>query len=198
MSEEKLEVWFEKFWQTYPTDLCLKKKGPRTRAWAYIEKLNPDQDLRNKIMVNLRELINYYRTEKRVYGKTDRWAFASTWIKEEQWENIRDIQEMPSELKTKLNGDNCACGKKATIQGKCDACWDRGSPDYRERRKAMYRHLQDQGLGMRKGESRSEWNLRCCKHGLAETSLGHFVRSGKEILQRLERQVSNQAQGGDV
>jgi len=169
-----MEEWFSKFWGLYPTDLCQNKKGPKSVALKSIEKLNPDEKMREKIITNLRELIRYCRLERKADGKTDRWPFASTWINQERWNSLEDVDSY-SGLQEKIAASKCSCGKDATVTDKCDACYFGEADKIYDQ--GIVANLQACGKGRRDGEGISEYRQRL-KAGFTKSGYGALVGRG--------------------
>ena len=125
-----MDDWFNEFWQTYPADLSHKKKGSKSEAYKYILKLKPDEDLRKKILINLRELMRHCRQELKVTGKTDRWPFATTWLRREAW---NDLEDVTSSMEMQERSVLCGCGQPVQINKYCWSCFEKKQPtDWRE------------------------------------------------------------------
>ena len=123
-----LEDWFNLFWQTYPSDLALRKKGSKSECLKAIKKLNPDEQLQQKILTNLREIVRHCREEQNLTGKTDRWPFAVTWIRQERWCCIEDLGST-HDMREKHGEKRCKCGAKIEICGQCNECYESSHPD---------------------------------------------------------------------
>lgn len=172
---EALTEWFEIFWQTYPADLSQKKKGAKSVALKSIEKLNPDADLQNKIMTNLRELMRHDRLAAKAGDKVDRWPFASTWINQERWQMLEDITSYTS-LNEKIAAKKCQCGKDVQIVDKCGDCHDEQTGNKKARDKLLLANLSAIGLARKEGETRPAWNARCKAYITQKGGLGGVTK----------------------
>ena len=152
------ETWFSTFWDTFPADLCHRKKGSRKKAWLIIEKMAPSKDMQNKILANLRELIRFYRLEKKADGKTDRWPMVTTWLNGECWENLADIGSY-CDANERIAARQCSCGSDVEILKSCFSC------HYKEKDKLYDRYLNEinvsNGIGKVSTESKSDYYTRC-------------------------------------
>lgn len=174
---EELTTWFEIFWQTYPADLSRKKKGSKQQALKSIEKINPDSNLRDTIITNLRELIRHDRLEEKAQGKVDRWPFVSTWLNQERWNMLEDITSYTS-LNEKIAARKCRCGNEINIVNMCWSCHDeKHPPDYSLNKKAMRKN----DLTKKPEESRPEYNEKCRQWLVKNGGMGKVIARGKEI-----------------
>ena len=155
---ETLDIWFSQFWQTYPRDLCHKKLGSKKNAEKIIERMSPDTTMREKILGNLRELIRFYRAERKTTGKTDRWPMVTTWLNGECWENLADIGSY-CDLQDQALASKCSCGSDVEILKSCFSC------HYKEKDREYDRYLNEinvsNGIGKVSTESKSEYYQRC-------------------------------------
>lgn len=169
------DAWFEELWQTYPSDLAHKRKGRREAALRAVNKLKPNEDLRSKILVSLRELMRHYRNELKMTGRTDRWPYLSTWINQKGWTEV--LEKSASELKAE-DTRRCGCGNKAewTGAGKvlCFECYDKtyGDPN-RAARKAELERL---GL-VESGDDKAAVINRCRDYLRSKGMLGRVIES---------------------
>jgi len=153
----ELENWFSIFWDTFPSDLCHRKKGSRKVAYQAIVKLNPDKELQSKILGNMRELIRYDRLQLKAGQKVDRWCFVSTWINQERWETLTDIGSY-SDVHDKIAGRKCACGNEVGHVNQCWKCYSEEHPNpYEEYLKAESKRI---GMWKKPDESLQEWRDR--------------------------------------
>jgi hypothetical protein len=172
----ELELWFGTFWETYPADLAHQIKGSRKKAMECIVKMDPDKELQETILGNLRELVRYCRRQRKADGKTDRWPHAVTWLNQERWEMLRDIGSH-SNLNEKIAASKCVtCGADATHTDKCWKCYDKGIQNTYE--KELKRESANNGLQQKPNETPADWSARCRKWW-KETR-----RNGRPIVKR--------------
>ncbi len=170
-----LETWFAGFWSCYPADLCHKKKGSRKNAFTIIEKLNPDTDMQNKILGNLRELVRFYRLERKANGKTDRWPMATTWLNGEMWNNVEDIGSY-SDANDKIASRKCACGNDTEHVNQCWDCYGKSHPNpYEKQLKAESKRI---GLWKLDGETLQQWRDRSRAWHKSRRSMGSAGKAG--------------------
>ena len=146
------------FWNLYPADLAQKKKGVKSQAEKAWNKI--PEGKRAHVITCLRELIRHARTEQKSVGKTDRWAFASTWLNQERWTTLEDIESYTS-LKEKSAARLCECKAPATILNKCDKCHDKNNPHIQMLKELHERERQRTGLAKLKSETKNEYANRC-------------------------------------
>ena len=153
-----LEEWFDNtFWPLYPNDLARGKKGPKTVAKKAMVKLDPDEVMRQGIINKLRVLIRSAKSEQRVGQDPDRWPFASTWINQERWNSVEDM-DMPSTIVDKRN---CECGAPATWKTLCNKCYQNKYPDAGATTNPQMLHDIFIANGLLHDESKSDRALRC-------------------------------------
>ncbi len=160
-----METFFSNLWQTYPSDLCRKKKGAKSVALKAVEKLNPDKSLREKIMSNLRELMRFDRAENKAGNNSQYWPHVATWINQERWTMIEDIGSY-SEIKDKRK---CACGNDTDHLNECWDCYGKTHANPYEN--ALKEKLKSIGLWKADGETVQEWQLRCKAYTIKNGSL---------------------------
>lgn len=170
----ELEAWFDTFWQTYPSDLCHKKKGSKENAFKIIEKLNPDTDLQNKIIGNLRELIRFYRLDRKANGTTDRWPLVTSWLNGKMWNNVEDIGSY-SDANDKIASRKCACGADTEHVNQCWSCYGETHPNPYE--DILKEQLKSVGLWKEAGETVQDWRERCRAYCIKSRSLGSVQRT---------------------
>lgn len=169
MIDDSLEAWFNEFWLCYPSDLCHKKKGSKANALKIIQRISPDTNMQSRILGNLRELIRFYRLERKAEGKTDRWPMVTTWLNGECWENITDIQSY-SDMNEKIEGRKCKCGGDTDIGNECWSCWD--SNKRHKYDDELKEQLKSIGLWKTDGESIHEWQMRCRDYCVNRGAMG--------------------------
>jgi len=168
-----LETWFEQFWQTFPADLCHRKKGSQKKAWIIIEKLAPDKAMREKILGNLRELIRFYRAEEKAKGKTDRWPMVTTWLNGECFNNLDDIGYQALKEETTRQ---CKCGNPTETGRECGACYESRTGQNERHDKFLYAQLCKIGLGKKPGEPQKEYVQRCKDYVKSSATMGSIKR----------------------
>ena len=165
--------WFDTFWQTYPADLCHKKKGSKANALKIIEKLSLTSDMRNTILGNLRELIRFYRLERKADGKTDRWPMVTTWLNGECWNNVEDIGSY-SDANDKIASRKCKCGADTEHVNQCWDCYNKEHPNPYD--SILKEQLKTIGLWKEAGETVPDWRDRCRAYCVKSPGLGSVQR----------------------
>jgi hypothetical protein len=160
MSEENN---FEIFWQTYPLDLCTRR-GSKKKAQQIWDKLSPD--MYSKIITNLRELIRSDRDLKKRNEFVARWPHVVTWLNQERWQDIQDVQDYTTRPKIKSRGckrDGC----KGDMEHASGYCWKHFdefvSLDYRDKMQALANENARIGMQIGAGETKESWHARCRK-----------------------------------
>ena len=168
METAELEEWFNKFWLTYPNDLCHKKKGSRMAALKALKKKKPDQSLLTHIWNNTMALIKYDHRCLNAGEKVDRWPHASTYLNQEYYDREIETVQAMQERKAK---EKCSCGSEAMVPFKgqmvCARCYSRLSGHDRQ----AYEYLKSIGMGANPGESKHDYCMRMKEavlHGFPE------------------------------
>ena len=153
------KTWFETWWKELPKHhFTSQNKGSRAECLREIEKLAPDEKLREHITWYTKELT--LRTAKmkskdiRVAG----FKHACRLIKYAFWED--DLPSIATE-QAKIAADKCECGHDATILNKCWKCFNKTSKAHKEHRQWLADQAVKIGTMIREGESREAWYARC-------------------------------------
>ena len=152
---------FTQFWEAYPKDLCHKKKGGMPVARKSWDKLSDDQQ--QHVLTCMREMMRYDRGLIKRGEKVDRWPFASTWLNQERWRGIEDIQALTDKP---VITDKCSCGRPVEIAHKCAKCYQDTSQDHKDRMQLLYNELKRIGLGKDQNETKADWIARCKEFAL--------------------------------
>jgi len=175
---------FDQFWESYPSDLCqsARNKGSKGEAKKVWEKIDPD--LYPKIMSALDKQIKFDRLQKQQGAFVARWKHACRWLRNHGWEDEID-QNLPENRPMTVY--TCACGStdNVTATGRrqkhaylCQACYRKGPGKPREQE--LYEELKKHGLGIRLGESREVWALRCRDHFREQFPTSRFADKAGE------------------
>lgn len=173
INHSDLEKWFEILWSDYPLDLAQNKKGSKQQALKAARKLNPNPKEQTRILGAMREMARICRLERKQLGKTDRWPFLSTWLNQERFEMLSDM-ERPHQIMERAAALKCECGNDVAILDKCNTCYDRDNPDPNGYRDMMRAKMREIGLTLQPGETRHEYNQRCRAYALKNTTLGRI------------------------
>jgi hypothetical protein len=168
-----VEEWFvEQFWPLYPNDLARGKKGPKSVALKSMVSLDPDEHMQGDIISKMRVLIRSAKMEKKVGQDPDRWPFASTWINQERWNSVEDMEQPSSIVDKRL----CSCGKIATHKNQCWQCLDKNNPA-NDLRMANLKDIFIKN-GLLHEESKVERTERCKDFLRQRGYLGIILREG--------------------
>ena len=149
-----LEDWFEKWWFSLPKHhFTSNNKGSKARCLQEVKKLNPDQELRDKIDWYTRELTLRTTRIKQEGMRVAGWKHAERLIRYTFW-----IDELPSvsDSREKVESSMCSCGKKTQITNQCWDCYEKDHPrsDFNLRGEFIR-------LGLMHNESTTERKERC-------------------------------------
>ena len=103
------DEWYERFWRDiYPSDLCHKKRGDKTKGKnAAAKKVTCESDAK-RIELNTSEWIKYSKAEKNKAGYTDRWPMVSTFFNQSFYDReIPSYDELESNFKEKQTMEIC-------------------------------------------------------------------------------------------
>ena len=100
-----IEDMFERFWVSYPSDLCKKKRGGKQPALKAFQKINPSEEEFNRMMANMKAQIRADRQDKDAY----RWPFVSSYLNQGRYDDMIDPVETKyvQEIKT-CSMDKCS------------------------------------------------------------------------------------------
>jgi len=147
---------FDKFYQAYPNK---KSKGDALKAW---EKLEPDDDLTEKMILAIQAQSRYRREALNSKEFLPDWKLPATWLRAMCWE---DEIESHSALKEKQAAEYCQCGREAThrtYHPVCTDCWYHENRDEtRVKQFADLRREEGRKLGIAKGKVDRQYKETC-------------------------------------
>ena len=154
---KELDEWFEFWWKSLPSrHFTSQNKGSKAEAKMEIGKLNPDTELREKIMWYTKERALRYAKMGRDH-KLPGWRHAVRLVRYRFWDD-----ELPNAGDTETKRENvqfCECKAPATHLNKCERCHF-GESD-KERDRMLYANLVGIGLAKLKSETKNEYANRC-------------------------------------
>ena len=146
---------FELFWQTYPLDLCTRR-GSKAKAKVIFDKL--DDEMKNKITIQLRELMRADRAMKKTGQFVSRWPMVTTWLNGERWNDIDDLEPNKHREYAKKK---CTCGADVEIADKCWGCYGEKDKATKEHMQYLYDNLCEMGLDIRSFPDKGSWIAAC-------------------------------------
>jgi hypothetical protein len=159
MSSE-LQSWFDQWWIDLPKKhFTSQNKGNRAECWSEVQKLAPDEKLREHISWYTRELTLRTAKMKSKDIKVSGWRHAVRLIRYRFFED--DLPSISNEIE-KVAATKCECGKDATIQNKCWGCHESTDPQHKTHMHWLYDTLVEQGLGIKEFPDKAAW-IQACK-----------------------------------
>lgn len=168
---------FDLIWETYPTDLCVRKGSKKEAKKSYDKIINglddeKAEEMGNKIITGIREWIRHDRGEKKRGEFVPRWPMVTTFLNQERW-SLEDIPQSDSKQPTYER--KCECGEPTEILNQCWSCREqKHPPDY----SLQKTRLRDIGLTIQQGESRQDYNRRCKDYCTQKTYMGSLIGRG--------------------
>jgi len=109
--EFNLQIWFDGFWAMYEPKLCkgqAQLKGAKSMAFKAAQKHIKDEETAKKALMALAAQKKYF------FECPDhpRFPMVATWLNQERWTTDIDSH---AELKERVSGKKCRCGKEATL-----------------------------------------------------------------------------------
>jgi len=175
MNESEIATWFNLFfWPSYPADLTHQRKGAKSTALKAFLKLAPDEKQRAEIMSKLEVLVRADRSLKKVGKEPLRWPYASTWINQERWQMVEDMESTSRVIQESL----CSCGERVDVKGQCQKCY------FQEKDKAHDRWLYETavkcGHPRYQGEPKRDWVQTCREWAVKGGSMERFLSGGQK------------------
>jgi len=125
--KQEVQEWFDVWWKNLPKHhFTSNNKGSRAECVKEIEKLNPDNELRNHIDWYTRELTLRTAKMKSANIKVAGWKHAVRLIRYRFFED--DLPSVASE-KERVAASLCQCGNKTGWKDLCWDCYDKINPN---------------------------------------------------------------------
>ena len=80
------DLFYDKFWAYYPSDLCHGKKGSKPGGKAAAKRKVKSQEEADRIMLNTEAWAKYSRHELKTNDYTDRWPHVSKYFNQEYYD----------------------------------------------------------------------------------------------------------------
>ena len=157
-----LEDWFSKWWQDLPKHhFTSQNKGSRAECLKEVQKLNPDEELRDHIDWFTRERALRCAKMKSKDIKIAGWKHAVRLIKYRFWDD--DLESISTE-REKVASSKCSCGADTVIVNRCGKCHDAQSADNKTRQALIRDNLKSIGMDKHGDETNQEYFARCREH----------------------------------
>ena len=123
-----------------------------------MNKINPDQPERDRIMSCMAAQVKYYRKAQQNNDKVDRWTHAVRYVKYKKWDDgIPSTYDLIERTKAK---DCKECSSEATHFGRCVYHYSRVSEKLDPLRDIKIETWNRLGLGKREDESQPDYLKR--------------------------------------
>ena len=156
------ETWFEQWWKDLPKHhFTSGNKGSKAKCLIEIEKLAPDEKLREHITWYTKELALRTAKLKSKDIKVAGFRHAERLIKYRFFED--DLPSVATE-REKIVSDKCTgvnCNNDATITDKCWQCHESTDPQHKTHMRMLYDNLVQQGLGIKEFPDKAAWIQAC-------------------------------------
>ena len=153
------ETWFEQWWRELPKrHFTSQNKGSKAECRREIEKLAPDEKLREHISWYTKELALRTAKMKSKDIKVAGWRHAVRLIRYRFYED--DLPSVATQ-KEQIAATKCQCGNDVTITDKCWSCHESTDPQHKAHMQKLYDNLVSQGLGINKFPNKAAWIQAC-------------------------------------